>query len=178
MSTSIRKQAHDRGESVFFTGKPCKHGHVSHRYVSTGGCIECLKRYTVSFRKDRPAGVATFPAQQIHEDDHAQLYLAIDYLNAQRGLPPATRVNTEPTLPSAFEMYLHKQLRIAPSSRPSLESIERAAQVQGMTVAYSTMARPVDTWTMTPEQLAARANAQKAQFVEALEADGYAPDEK
>lgn len=30
-------------QSRFFTGKPCKHGHVAERYVSSGGCVECLR---------------------------------------------------------------------------------------------------------------------------------------
>lgn len=37
-----RRQAHARGEVRFYTGKPCKHGHVAYRYVSTGACITCL----------------------------------------------------------------------------------------------------------------------------------------
>ena len=30
------------GKKRFYTGKPCKKGHDSERYTSTGGCIECL----------------------------------------------------------------------------------------------------------------------------------------
>lgn len=26
----------------YFTGKPCKRGHLSERYLSTRGCVECL----------------------------------------------------------------------------------------------------------------------------------------
>ena len=35
-----RAEAKEKGLSRYFTGKPCKHGHVSERYVH-GGCIEC-----------------------------------------------------------------------------------------------------------------------------------------
>ena len=31
------------GEKYFFTGKPCKHGHVVERYVGNGGCVQCLR---------------------------------------------------------------------------------------------------------------------------------------
>lgn len=27
----------------YFTGRPCIHGHVARRYVSTGTCAECLR---------------------------------------------------------------------------------------------------------------------------------------
>jgi len=37
-----RREAHAKGLVRFFTGKSCGHGHVSERYVSTGGCIACL----------------------------------------------------------------------------------------------------------------------------------------
>lgn len=36
-----RAQAIERGLTRYFTGKPCKHGHVSARQVSCWQCIEC-----------------------------------------------------------------------------------------------------------------------------------------
>jgi hypothetical protein len=29
----------------YFTGVPCKHGHVAERYVGNGGCVECRQVY-------------------------------------------------------------------------------------------------------------------------------------
>lgn len=40
-----RDAAHLAGKPRFFTGVPCKHGHLSERYVLQGACIECLKKY-------------------------------------------------------------------------------------------------------------------------------------
>ena len=37
-----RRAAADSGKTFFFTGKACKHGHVSQRYVTTGACKACL----------------------------------------------------------------------------------------------------------------------------------------
>lgn len=37
-----RRQAADTGKTFFYTGKPCKLGHLSPRYTSTGGCKACL----------------------------------------------------------------------------------------------------------------------------------------
>lgn len=27
----------------YFTGKPCKHGHVANRYAAGGACVECSR---------------------------------------------------------------------------------------------------------------------------------------
>lgn len=38
-----RKEAIERGEKFYFTGKPCKNGHISNRYTKHMTCIQCLK---------------------------------------------------------------------------------------------------------------------------------------
>lgn len=38
-----RMEAINSAKDVYFTGKPCIHGHVVNRYTSTGHCIECLR---------------------------------------------------------------------------------------------------------------------------------------
>lgn len=47
-----REQAAQNGRMFFFTGKPCKHGHIEPRYVSTSGCIGCLHKYKKLFAKN------------------------------------------------------------------------------------------------------------------------------
>lgn len=49
-----RKDAHEKGLARFFTGVECKNGHVSERYVSTGGCIACLTQYRDRFSRHSP----------------------------------------------------------------------------------------------------------------------------
>lgn len=39
-----RQQAIADGNIKYFTGKPCKYGHISERYVSTSQCYECTQR--------------------------------------------------------------------------------------------------------------------------------------
>jgi len=34
-------EAIERGESLYFSGKTCKHGHVSARYALSGSCRQC-----------------------------------------------------------------------------------------------------------------------------------------
>ena len=36
-----RKQAKSEGKTRYFTGKPCKHGHIAERYTSVGTCVQC-----------------------------------------------------------------------------------------------------------------------------------------
>jgi hypothetical protein len=38
-----REQAMALGLKRYFTGKPCKHGHIAERYVSSGMCLECSR---------------------------------------------------------------------------------------------------------------------------------------
>ena len=38
----------------FFTGEPCKHGHVAERYVSSGGCVECVCGHKREWRAANP----------------------------------------------------------------------------------------------------------------------------
>jgi hypothetical protein len=46
-----RKEAIDRGLTRYFTGEPCKHGHVAERRTRNGWCIACRQK----FRHDRDA---------------------------------------------------------------------------------------------------------------------------
>lgn len=42
-----RQEALNTGLPTYFTGKPCKHGHIESRYVTKGECLRCRRsRYT------------------------------------------------------------------------------------------------------------------------------------
>lgn len=41
-----RKEAFENGEKWYFTGKPCKHGHVAKRLTKCGVCYVCSKENT------------------------------------------------------------------------------------------------------------------------------------
>lgn len=43
-----RKEALERGLKRYFTGKPCKHGHVSERKIGSGMCLSCDKKWKTS----------------------------------------------------------------------------------------------------------------------------------
>ena len=47
-----RKQAICRGLKWYFTGEPCKYGHVARRYVSSHNCFACIPTRTRRYRLD------------------------------------------------------------------------------------------------------------------------------
>jgi 5-methylcytosine-specific restriction endonuclease McrA len=49
-----RKEAKERGLTHYFTGKECKNGHVSVRYVLCKHCVECVKIQKNKFQDDNP----------------------------------------------------------------------------------------------------------------------------
>lgn len=53
-----RAEAKAQGLKRYFTGKPCKHGHVDERYVSSGKCAPCVNLQQRVFRKKYPERVA------------------------------------------------------------------------------------------------------------------------
>lgn len=49
-----RGEAKLRGLSQYFTGVPCKHGHTTYRYTSSGACSGCIKAAN-AYRGDESA---------------------------------------------------------------------------------------------------------------------------
>lgn len=49
-----RQQALASGLLRYFTGKPCPHGHVAERYVSTMQCVECARSYAGKWKESNP----------------------------------------------------------------------------------------------------------------------------
>lgn len=57
MEIISRKKAKELGLTHYFTGKPCKRGHVSKRYVSIFKCCQCAKEDTVEWYSKNPEKV-------------------------------------------------------------------------------------------------------------------------
>lgn len=53
MEIITRQEAIAQGLRHYFTGKPCRHGHMSARYV-TSGCVECAKKNARESAKRNP----------------------------------------------------------------------------------------------------------------------------
>jgi hypothetical protein len=54
MEIIIRKEAKKLGLLRYFTGKPCRYGHVYERLTSTGRCCECNRLSCREFKKQNP----------------------------------------------------------------------------------------------------------------------------
>ena len=67
-----RRTAHTRGFKRFFTGKPCRRGHVSERYVSNAACVECLTMTSHNFVQTQ-SGVGTFAPDRVPAPSEATL---------------------------------------------------------------------------------------------------------
>lgn len=52
MEIITREAARAAGLKRFFTGKPCRHGHVAERYVSGTACVECAAQHDKRLRAD------------------------------------------------------------------------------------------------------------------------------
>lgn len=46
-----RKQAIAQGNTQYFTGKPCPHGHIAKRYTITAACTQCVLGYQKSAKQ-------------------------------------------------------------------------------------------------------------------------------
>jgi len=51
MNIISRKDARLRGLSRYFTGNPCKHGHIVERTTNSSSCIECSKKYVSNWKQ-------------------------------------------------------------------------------------------------------------------------------
>jgi hypothetical protein len=52
-----RDEAKALGLKHYFTSRPCKHGHIAERYVSSGNCSECGRAHTVKWIAANPERV-------------------------------------------------------------------------------------------------------------------------
>lgn len=64
MQIKSRAAAIENGDVTYFTGQPCKRGHVSARYVTAGSCVECL-RENDDRRRERIQAVRRARADEI-----------------------------------------------------------------------------------------------------------------
>lgn len=54
MNIISKKEAKEQNLKFFFTGKPCKRGHITERYLSGGHCVECAIAKSAAWRAANP----------------------------------------------------------------------------------------------------------------------------
>lgn len=85
-----RSEAITVGEKYFFTGKPCKRGHLADRYVGNGGCVECLRP------KRTALAVISTPGEIVpRSDERLELQRARVDLEQQKLVVKAQRATVE-----------------------------------------------------------------------------------
>lgn len=101
MQVITRKEAQAQGKKRYFTGKPCKHGHISERWVNPGVCLDCaaeiMKRYYETHREAHATSARKW--REEHPERNAALLGKGTVI--QRGYPNAIPAdfNLEATLP-------------------------------------------------------------------------------
>lgn len=75
-----------RNEPVrYFTGKPCKNGHLSERSISNGGCLECHRLRNARHRSKKKGG------QEI-VNEKVSSHVAVVDEHLPKGVIPGARV--------------------------------------------------------------------------------------
>lgn len=87
----MKNNRHDAAESGvrrYYTGRVCKQGHDTYRYVSTGNCAGCVamrsQRYNRK-RMDAERGIVTVE-YKIHQDDRVAIDRFVSAVNKAREL--------------------------------------------------------------------------------------------
>ncbi len=81
---AARKAAHEKGLKRFFTGEPCKNGHVVELSVSSGGCIECQSERVRKDRANNPEKYKEYGRKAYADDPEKGRKRSLDYANANR----------------------------------------------------------------------------------------------
>lgn len=85
-----RAEAHAKGLKHFFTGKPCTKGHISRRFVTTGGCMTCNRERGSRYAVGQPTDFKW----ALHPDDHAAAKAYCQALDLQRSLHVAAEIHS------------------------------------------------------------------------------------
>ena len=87
MKLISRKEAKAAGLKRYFTGKPCKRGHVAERFVCIKHCIECNRASTAAYdaehREERAAYGAAYYAEHRGEQKAYSAKYAKDHASAR-----------------------------------------------------------------------------------------------
>lgn len=115
-----RAEAHAAGKTHYFTGRPCRAGHVSVRYVSTGTCKACLRAHQASFSTQSDAGARiSYP---LASADHPAAWAYCQSLDLARGLAPTLPPESPMRAATAEEIEAKRMAVFGCSAPPPPES--------------------------------------------------------
>lgn len=112
-----RKEAIAAGVGQYFTGKPCKHGHISNRYTQSGACAACVAIAAARDRGANHSGVV-IPHAQREAERVAVMRAAIAErqakMSALNALKPVRVPAHSQDLNDLFEMAVELCLAVYP----------------------------------------------------------------
>lgn len=84
MEIVTRAQALAKGLKRYFTGKPCKHGHVAERHSADGACYECRGRLNAaSYQRHRERRISHV-MERYYENPTARIEQIVKWANENR----------------------------------------------------------------------------------------------
>lgn len=115
MQVISRAEAKAAGLTRYFTGKPCKNGHLSARVASNAQCLECARLYQFSVRSRDPAAYnSKYRARRASNSDK---------INAQRRVRRAASVEKYQALGRA-DYAAHAEKRRAGANARRLANLD------------------------------------------------------
>ena len=106
-----RKAALLNGDTQYFSGIPCKHGHIAARRAKTGECLDCRYIALSKWRKENP--------QQVKKHNDTQYALHSEELKARSRL--FNKVNSE-VINEKKRIYQKKNLHIFAANNAKREA--------------------------------------------------------
>lgn len=77
-----KAEAKQQGLTQYFTGKPCKRGHLSHRNVTTSNCLECWREDSLKKRKADPEAFKAMKKAEYNRNKESILAQQKEYRQA------------------------------------------------------------------------------------------------
>lgn len=110
-----RTEAKEKGLKYYFTGKACKHGHMSKRLVVSYKCVQCDEEYRVEYRDNNQEYFKNYHHQYFKANpdrwaDPKEVYRQ----NRERHIQAAARWRYEnPARVAAYSKQRHRNVRIS-----------------------------------------------------------------
>lgn len=83
MEIISREEARKLGLTFFFTGKPCKNGHIAKRYIKGNQCLDCKNNNRNRFRKNNP----NYERERRIKHPAEYIKRTVKYTSKSRGIP-------------------------------------------------------------------------------------------
>jgi hypothetical protein len=80
MRKMSRKAAKANGRRLYFTGKPCRYGHIAPRRTDSGQCVACAREGAAAWRQENREHIAAYNKRYLAKPDHKKKRL--EYMRA------------------------------------------------------------------------------------------------